>query len=282
MLSLFFTFLLVVCQAQLSMYTTSFSQTGEGTYYGGTNNGHCSISPLPTWTSNMVKVAMNSINYASGQASIACGMCVQIQGTGTGSGANPITGPYLAYVYDECPSCSTGDIDFGTSGDGRWGINWRAVDCPVGTDKIAYSWQGANNYYIKIQPRATKIPVQTLEIKNSNGQTWVTAQRETDNFFICPGCVYPIVWPLQLRLTGINNEVLLDNVSSIGTVVNGDRAVQFTGTGVGATSTATPTPATTGTWAIPSLGLKNGGSTIPSTGSFSVTVGYTVAEVSSV
>ncbi len=78
-----------------------------------------------------------------------------------------------------CPECSTGDLDFSMSGDGRWDIEWEFVPCPG--ESISFAFEGSNAYYWKIQPRGTSTPVESLKI---NGQT---AYRSQDNHFILEG-----------------------------------------------------------------------------------------------
>ena len=46
-----------------------------------------------------------------------------------------------------------GDVDLGVSGDGRWDVSIQAVQCPVGSSKLEYKFQGSNPYYIKLQVR---------------------------------------------------------------------------------------------------------------------------------
>ena len=41
-------------------------------------------------------------------------------------------------------------------GDGRWDIEIRAVQCPVGTSAIQYWLQGSNAWYLKLQVRNTR------------------------------------------------------------------------------------------------------------------------------
>jgi hypothetical protein len=69
------TILLGLCSGQntLGLYTSTYTQSGDGTYYGGTSFGHCSISPLPSWASGLTKVAMNAIDYAGEGASMGYG-----------------------------------------------------------------------------------------------------------------------------------------------------------------------------------------------------------------
>ena len=101
----------------------SQEQTGEGTYYGASTGGSCTLdSPTPPSGSNQdIRVAINSPQY---YGSAACGMCMQMTGDGVGSGADPIDGTFIVFVDNICPECSSGDLDLGESGDGRWDISW--------------------------------------------------------------------------------------------------------------------------------------------------------------
>lgn len=59
-------------------------------------------------------------------------------------------------MTDECPECAEGDLDLATSGDGRWGVEWQAVQCNTGDTPVQYSFQGSNNYYLKLQVANTR------------------------------------------------------------------------------------------------------------------------------
>jgi expansin (peptidoglycan-binding protein) len=142
----------LVYSVPLDLYRTV--QTGEATYYsqGAANSGHCTLD-APFWPGvTVTTVAIASATYG---ASVVCGMCIQINGTGTGSGSNPVSrAPFLTYVTDECPTCTRGsDIDIATGLDGRWGITWTAVECPVGSTNLQFVHQGSNEYYLKLQVR---------------------------------------------------------------------------------------------------------------------------------
>lgn len=102
-------------------------------------------------------------------------MCVEITGTGEGSGSDPITGTFTAFVSDQCPECAEGDLDLAESGDGRWDISWKAVPCETGT--ISFYFEGSNNFYLKMQPRNMASPATTVKVNGAEGT------RTQDNFF---------------------------------------------------------------------------------------------------
>merc|ERR1719343_2020251 len=98
--------------------------------------GNCAFreaSGLNQFDQSTQIVAINSGQYYD---SAACGLCLTMEGTGSGAGNDPIsTTPFTAVVTDNCPSCpNSGDLDLATHPklDGRWGITWTAIPCPVG------------------------------------------------------------------------------------------------------------------------------------------------------
>ncbi|CAM9702843.1 unnamed protein product [Pylaiella littoralis] len=159
-------------------YNERFS--GDATYYGEIPNGegNCAIrSPLPEMYDGMIPVALNDDQYGD---SSMCGACIEGEGSGEGAGADPVEGPFKAYVTDRCPECVPGDLDFSVSGDGRWDITWRFVPCEASSDQT-FLFEGSNDFYWKIQPRGGRSPVERLWV---NG---VEASRSQDNFFILEG-----------------------------------------------------------------------------------------------
>lgn len=148
--------------------------SGDGTYYGWTNAGNCAIRQVPKVYANLPAVAINNDQY---MGSSACGACVQYIGSGKGSGANPIVGTHIAYVHDRCPECHHGSLDLSRNGDGRWQIRFQFVPCPF-EDQLSFLMEGSHKYYIKLQARGLKYPVQGVEC---NG---IVGIRSQDNFFI--------------------------------------------------------------------------------------------------
>lgn len=62
------------------------------------------------------------------------------------------------------------------SGDGRWDVEWKFVECP-GED-LSFVSPSASAWYMKVQPRGTKTPVKTMKIAGK------TAARTDDNHFV--------------------------------------------------------------------------------------------------
>jgi len=217
--------LVFVANSQITnLYSTR--QSGDGTYYGTTNgkSGACSVYPRPSFMNGLTTVAINNPQWLG---SATCGMCVQVTGTGSGSGANPVTGTFIAVVDDLCPECLTGSLDIARNSDGRWGINWVAVDCPV-KGGLTYFFQGSNPYYLKMQVGNHRVPVKAVQFQK-NGK-WYNGQRTSDNFWNPVGYPYPASFPLNVRVQGVNGQWVSDVVPIISTTpVTGQKIVQIPG-----------------------------------------------------
>lgn len=122
-----------------------------------------------------IAVALNNPQYGD---SLMCGACIEGEGSGVGSGGNPISGKFKAYVSDKCPECQHGDLDFSESGDGRWEISWKFVPCSGGREEPSFIFEGSHEFYWKLQPRGTETPVVELSVNGAKGE------RTDDNFFI--------------------------------------------------------------------------------------------------
>jgi len=104
-------------------------------------------------------------------------------------------------------------------------------------------WQGSNAYYIKIQVRNHRVPINTVEF-NANG-VWYQGQRTDDNFWLAPSNYpFPIVFPLQVRVTSIAGVSVIDAISALGAnnvVINGNNNVQLPSIQASSSPTNPPT-----------------------------------------
>lgn len=159
---------------------SSYSQTyrGDGTYYGHTTQGHCSMRErLPKTYAGMLPVSLNLEQYDN---SAACGACIEFRGTGRGSSGTKIsTRKQLAYVHDSCGDCPKNDLDLSKNGDGRHEVIWKFVPCPI-TD-VQLLFEGCNAYYKKIQIRGVTVPIVSATV---NGKGTI---KTPDNFFVAHG-----------------------------------------------------------------------------------------------
>ena len=82
----------------------------QATYYGEySSGGNCALDPLSPMSSQpgWIRVAAGPDDF---QKSLGCGMCVEITGSGKGSGLDPVTGITKAIVHDFCGGCGRGDF----------------------------------------------------------------------------------------------------------------------------------------------------------------------------
>lgn len=185
------TLLVLLPVAVLSLSSAEYGPTftGDGTYFGATEAGNCALrQPRPSMYADMVPVAINDAQYDDSKS---CGACLNVTGSGHGSGSNPIVGNFIAYVMDRCPECNYGDIDLSRDGDGRWDVSWRFIECPV--QDLSFLFEGSNEYYWKMQPRGLRSPATQVLV---NG---VAGERTQDNFYIFPSG--PFSMPANVSIT---------------------------------------------------------------------------------
>jgi len=241
----------------------------EMTYYAGENaasssgtaGGNCAfsnINGLQAFSNVDGWVAVSKAGRYD--KSMACGMCVQYRGLGgmNGDVANPIPTTWQkAMVVDSCEACENAafdkplvELDLGDStGDGRWDIEWKSVECDVGDEKFQYAFAGpgSNTWSIKIQIRNTKVPIYKVEMKGRKNVEDVTSpdavyeykemRRSDDNHYLASSTYTPdlaLHWArpygkyvgavagsswgtyeakLELRITSIFGEVVEDEVN---------------------------------------------------------------------
>ena len=81
---------------------------------------------------------------------VLCGLQLVHQLLQTLLNSSPNLTPGGRAVTDECPECAVGSLDLATSGDGRFGIEFMPVQCAT-TGPVAFSFQGSNPFYTKLQ-----------------------------------------------------------------------------------------------------------------------------------
>jgi len=199
----------------MDYYADGKTTSGDGTYYWTTDWGQCSLVPRPPNARNRQAIALNARQWRELGESAFCGMCLTVEGSGRGHGANPIQGTFNAYVMDHCSTCTGGnyggygDLDFSHSGmDGRWDIKWRAVPCDV-SGPIEYVFAGSHRWYIKVQPR--NLPVPPKEVYVNGG--W--AERSRDGFFIYHTGWWGVDLPFKLETVDARGERFEDWIHDI-------------------------------------------------------------------
>jgi len=185
------------------------------------------MSSQPGW----IRVAAGSDDF---QKSLGCGMCVEITGSGKGSGLDPVTGVTKAIVHDLCGGCGKGGYDLYIPGDGRWDIETKAIDCPTVPGKdgnIMFRFTGSNPWYVKLQARNIKVPVAGMEILK-NGK-YSCLKRTSDNYFTGDG-LGKVDFPMTVRVTAVTGEqreVVLPSMENDKNILSD---VQFSGFAFGA------------------------------------------------
>jgi hypothetical protein len=218
----------------------STNQAGSGTYYGDgvkTNGGGaCGFGTMyPDFAGRSspavtLIAAPPAVYGGDGGVSDGCGMCVQLSGTGAGSGANPISKtPFIGFIQDKCPGCGSKDLDLAKNGDGRWNINWKAVACPVtSSDKLWYKFEGSNNWYVKLQVVNHKLPLKGVTLVYSGKNYPLT--RTADNFWTCPNVPSGgfSTSSFTVKVTSSSGETITDTIPITGSDIgkNNDMKIQ--------------------------------------------------------
>jgi len=89
-----------------------------------------------------------------------------------------------------------------------------------------------------MQVQNHRVPIQAVQFgKNGN---WYNAQRTSDNFWTVAGFPWPVDFPVDVRIQGVNSQWVEDVVPSMSTnPVTGSNMVQFDGISVGMGAEAT-------------------------------------------
>ena len=130
---------------------------GDGTFYqtdakqstGACAFGVTAAADLP-WTTGLTGpkfVALDAPLYSQGAV---CGGCLAMYADPVDAGCTtcgttpiPQTVQYVM-VSNECPECLAGSLDQASNGDGRFKIDWHAVQCNVGSSSVVYGFSGSN------------------------------------------------------------------------------------------------------------------------------------------
>jgi len=195
--------------------------------------GACGLSGihnLPAFGKDVMPIAVSTAKDYDN--SLVCGMCVEYIGTGKVvkgkyGGNDPIAKTWQkGIIVDGCAGCHKGDFDLAKNGDGRFEINWRAIDCNTGSSKFEYVFTGSHNWYVKFQVRNHKVPVYSIEMLDTKGsmnnaksysEKWVPMKRVIDNHFMADSSkmTRPYNHLMKFRITSIFGEVVEDSVDTV-------------------------------------------------------------------
>jgi hypothetical protein len=209
--------------------------TGEATFYGaGADSGGTCMYNNPTHNLGLPTVAIGAFGNAE-----KCGMCVMIYPSGTGSGNSdfPNRQRFMAYVNNQCPECGPNNLDIAQGSDGRWNMEWQAVDCPVQGNIQLQLKSGSSIWHTEISARNFKVPITSIDFF-ING-AWQSLARQTYNYFVLSGTV---TLPVKGRLTSVFDEVkefTINDYSKIEPALI-DSGVQFSGSGRSSSTLSNP------------------------------------------
>lgn len=179
--------------------------------------GNCNFDVL---LGDRYVAALNNTDYANGSV---CGACAEVEG--------PSKQKVIVRVVDSCAGCTEGQIGLsqesfdtlGGQGQLQAPVRWRYVTCPV-EGPVRYRFkEDSNPYWVAIQVRNHRVPIQKLEWDKSG--TWIEVPRQPYNYFVEPAGMGP--GPIHLRVTATNGQQLEDTLPQVipATIVDG--AAQF-------------------------------------------------------
>eukprot|EP01120_Amphizonella_sp_Union-15-10_P010249 TRINITY_DN4081_c0_g2_i2.p1 TRINITY_DN4081_c0_g2~~TRINITY_DN4081_c0_g2_i2.p1 ORF type:complete len:279 (+),score=35.82 TRINITY_DN4081_c0_g2_i2:26-862(+) len=219
-------FLVTLCSVQQTLTDTVPTSwygpknfTGELTFYGtgGSLTATCGFGngPMAWQVSNLKTIAIGPGTFLG---SAGCGICLQITPTGTGSGNSdfPTRHTFLAFADNLCPECAPTAVDLAESGDGRWGITYRVVPCPLdpGNRNLQlFIKEGSSTYHIEINVRNSPIAIKALRFKIDGN--WQNVERKAYNYFVRDGNGQPVSLPLEVELESIFGETVHYSLASI-------------------------------------------------------------------
>jgi len=173
---------------------------GQATFYGaGADSGGTCMYNNPKYNpAGLPTVAIGDFGNAQ-----KCGMCVMIYPLGTGAGNSdfPQRQPFMALVNNQCPECGPNNLDIAQNGDGRWDIEWEAVDCPVNGNIQLQLKTGSSIWHTEISARNFKVPISTISYMINN--QWQSLPRQSYNYFVLSNAV---TLPVNVQLTSIFGE----------------------------------------------------------------------------
>lgn len=183
-------------------YSIGVKHAGDGTYYdGGYTGGCCNLDAI---ASDYYVAAINKIDYRAGNLAGA-----YLKVTGPNGSINVLITDTLADGEGK-----KGDIDLNINAfakieplvTGRMPVTWEII--PLPTDKpIQYVYKpSSTEYWMEVQVRNHRYPVQKLEIKDSSG-TYIELERQEYNYFKMDN---PGKGPYTFRVTDIYGHILVD------------------------------------------------------------------------
>lgn len=189
--------------ASASDYTTT--HTGQGTFYGYSGGGNCSLP----YDATILTAAMNTTDYANSQA---CDSYIEVTNLNTSQ-------KVVVRIDDQCPNCPAGNVDLAQTAfqqispqeAGVIPISWRYVDGPSTPAKV-YFKEGSSQWWAAIEVRNQRNPVASVAYRaTGSGAAYTALVRQTYNYFLAASGMGP--GPFDLQITDVFGNVL--NVSNV-------------------------------------------------------------------
>ncbi|MBX3203611.1 MAG: hypothetical protein KF764_01020 [Labilithrix sp.] len=145
-------------------------------------------------------------------ASASCGACLLVKGP---------KGEVTVRVTDSCPGCEGSGINLDLSAqafakiaepkEGRVAVTYQLVSCAT-SGNIAYRFKdGSSKWWTAIQIRNHRVPIAKVEYRKDGA--WIAMSRESYNYFVEASGVGDQPGGLELRVTGIDGQVLEDKLA---------------------------------------------------------------------
>jgi len=193
----------------------------DASYYTGYSGG-CLM-----WDSDLAQeltvVAVSTDDMYQG---LACGTCVRVTSMTQRGGGDVLPTPFTAIIGDLCENCQQGDLDFAIADkDGRHDLIWEPVPCPVNNEPIQFRLTASHEWYVKVQVRHARYPVQSVAVVGKDG-SWVDFRNAGAlgglGFFdsTIPNGVdtyiqRPFQYPLTVRICDIYGNCIVDRIEEL-------------------------------------------------------------------
>lgn len=181
--------------------------TGRAAFHAFGGAGQCHYQERPSIADNYLKASIGKQFFGD---SIACGACIEFEGTEDGL---PFSGKQKAFVEGLCGDCEGADIGLSLTGTKKYALQWALIPCE-GSNGIQYLQKPSSSAtFLEFQVRNHRLPVASIDAKVGN--EWVPLVRKSYNFFTGSGFPAAVTFPLQLRLTDTDGQVIVDAIRDL-------------------------------------------------------------------
>lgn len=177
--------------------------TGEATFYGGGYEGGCAMLD-PVSTDHWI-TALNIFDYNTAELA---GAFLEVTGE---------LGTIQVYVTDLLPEGKKGDLDLYTDAfpliapveKGRVPVSWKIIPLDTAADApMQYRYkEGSSPYWCAVQVLNHRYPVESLEVRNSDG-SYTALPKQNYNYFLAESGLGE--GPFTFRITDIYGQTVID------------------------------------------------------------------------